>query len=356
VGKITKRSKDQACEIEFRKNKLVSVRIEGEKIIICEIGLFDAILREVCTKDIKLYDDVINILVSASDLESAVLKLNNLYLDGQRRTMHEKDIKPEEKLSNVEVGIILKRNRLRRWEAFEALADSFYGAKQKTNFDVEEARESIFEALGAYVDVNHPDHKKVCTFLLTIKMEDPLHHQEDGLSVLRDMVAKSVDALNKEEKARVRGLFRRTVRRYRITLRNFFYDPLSYPNDIDSAETWIEEAGLAANEADLQMALSLCIKAIHAAPNYLSGYYQAVHYCVLKRDFEEAIRLLEAVKDMPMANKILANRKDYYLLYLRLCSKMPTPAESKIRIEHLNELAQKYGVDLTDGDQLLSES
>lgn len=352
MGKVTKRFNDQPAEIKFRGDKIVSVRIVDSKVFVCEIGLFDAVLRQICSKDIKLFDDVLKILIDSADLENAISKLNNLYLDGERRTIHEKDIRPEEKLSNIEIGMVLERKQLLRWEHFQALADFFYGTQQNANLDGEAASETIFETLAAYVDINHPDHKKVCKFLLTIKTEDPLQHPEDGLSVLRDMISKSAESLEKKEETnRIKRLFRKTVRRYRITLRNFFYEPLPYLNDIDGAETWIEEADTSAHEGDYKTALASCVKAINAAPNYLSGYYQAVHYSVLKGDIEEAIELLEAVKDMPMANKILAHRKDYYLIYKKLCAKMTNPSDAKNHLENLKALADKYHIELNDKDE-----
>ncbi len=344
MGKITKRKEGRAVEVEFEGGKTVSIRTEGREMFLIEIGFLEAEIRTVATKDIRLYDDVLRILETSKTLEEASVHLDNLYLSGQRRTTHEKDVAEHEELSVALAHYTIRRVPLQKWEQFQQLVQKFYGEKTKYTLDPNHAKEPVLEALEAYVDPQHPDHRKVVDFLLSVPVQDPLRHKEDGLWILRDMMARV--AAFTAQPAECYREFRNAIRGLKLSLSNRYYDPLPYLNDVDGALDWLHAAETSMGRKDWDAALGFCWKAMDAAPNYLEVYYKAAECYILKRDYDSALGALDSVRHMPMAEKVFKYRTDYYMLYLGLCLKMPEKNKALPHLEKLKMIAEKYGVDV----------
>lgn len=342
MGKITKRKQGRVQEAEFEDGRVAFVRIEGLQIHISEIGLFNAELRKICTKALNLYDDIEAILETSRTLEEAARHLGNLYLPGQRRTVHEKDVAEHEELSNAMTHYTLQRAPLKKWDYFQQITQKLYVEQGKTLLDPNHAKTAILEVLEAYMDPGHPDHAKVVEYLTKLPFHEPLRDPEDGLWILRDMNIKAAAFL--QSPGEMLREFRAAVRGLKLTLGSRYYDPVPYLNDIDGAQDWLDAAEKSMQRRSWDAAIGFCSKAIDAAPNYLESYYKAAECYILKDDFQSAAGALDSVRLMPMAEKIFKHRPDYYAVYLMVCSKMPDKTEAAAHREKLKLLAEKYGV------------
>lgn len=346
MGKVISKTNGRPSVIQFSGDKCLSITVDGQRVKVEELGFMDAVVEVVGEKDISLLEPIIKAAVESPDLFTAKRKIRILYAEGERRTVHENQVKSVESFEEAEhIKVDVAAAKL-DFDLFKHMWDSVNHGKPRPQMSISEGKTQIFLAVKAYCDKSDHDHDRMVKFLEKAEFQSFLAEPKDGLCVLRFMypVFMLGFKLNRETEQQLKQDFREYIKNLRLDLEEQFYEPIPYPNDIDRAEEYMDAAMASMEKGDINHAIHVGEEAIKAAVNLLDAYYLLTQAYVMRKDYERAMETLEKVTMMPMADRILRTRRDYYALYESLMGKIQSLELRQRYFDRLRELKEKHGI------------
>lgn len=339
MGKIIKKHDNgKAARIEFKDDKSISLVVEGTKIKLIEIGLMDMEVGTICTKDVQLYDQLVEVLLKCEDIGSARVRANIVKLPsagGGEAEVVKGDLPYE------------RNTKLKHFDIFKKITELVSSGQgmEKMTVELEQAKDAVKESATAYCDNGNQNHKQVVGFIEAIPMTHPLMDDKDRLWIFKEIFAKLAGMTGVSETDEgLRYEFREFVKLLKGQVGAQFYRPVSYPSDFDAAEELLHAAENYENMGKMSDAMSMVEQAIGAAFNCLDAYYKLAEYSILQRDYDAAVQALERISDMPLADKVLPTRADYFVLFGKLCKKIQDSTAATQHLEKLKSIAAKYQI------------
>lgn len=337
MGKVAKKRDGKPSLIQFKDDKSISLVVEGDKVKLVEIGLMDMEVGTICTKDIRLYESLVEVLLKCQTIGEARIKANMVKLQGESN---------EETAPASSEGPPYARNKpLSHWEDFKSFAVSLYPAITSVPLKAPDAKEAVREATCAYLDKMNQNHKEVVAFVEKLDCHDPLRAPKDRIWVFKDMYLKTSRASgSSQSEDDLRAEFCTYVKGLRSVLGRQFYQPTDYPSDFDAAEELLHAAENYWNMGKPVDAVSMAEQAIGAAVNCIDAYYLVAEFHILEQNFAAAADALARISEMPLADQVLPNRPDYFVLFAKLCKKIPEKDICQQHQARLKALAEKYQI------------
>ncbi|MBI3313495.1 MAG: hypothetical protein HYZ83_04620 [Candidatus Omnitrophica bacterium] len=337
MGKIAKKENGKPKLIEFPDDKSIALNIEGDKVKLVEIGLMDMEVGTICTKDISLFDQLVDVLVKCKAIGEARVRANMVKLPEGSVVLPE--TKP------VEDNKVQVRNTFARWDVFEKLAAAFYPEQKPMDCSFNDARVTIQEAYASYANKANPPHSKVKLFMNNLNCQDPLRDPQDRGWIFKDMYLKLASAssatMDIEQLEREFDSYAADVK---LHAGPNFYRPVDYPADFDQAAELLNAAETFVGMGQLDDAISTAEQAIANAVNYIDAYYRVAEYQLMKRAYKAALESIERMGAMPLADAILPARLDYFVVFAKLCEKIQDDPAAVQHIAKLQSLVSKYQI------------
>ncbi|MBI3307367.1 MAG: hypothetical protein HYZ84_06165 [Candidatus Omnitrophica bacterium] len=337
MGKIAKKENGKPKLIEYPDDKSISLNIEGGQVKLVEIGLMDMEVGTICTKDISLFDQLVEVLVKCKTIGEARVRANMVKLpDAAAGSAPEKAVVQDARKV---------RTSFAHWEVFEKLAAAFYPEPKPVECPFSDARVAIQEAYAAYANKAAGPHSKVKLFIEGVDCQDILRDPQDRYWVFRDMYLKLAEFPSATLDLReLKDEFDAYAMEVKLNAAGNFYRPVDYLADFNQADDLLRSAETFMEMGQIDDAISMADQATGVALNYIHAYYRLAEYQITKRDFTAALDAIERVAAMPLADKILPTRLDYFVVFAKLCEKIQTDPTAPQHIQKLKSLMDKYQI------------
>lgn len=348
MGKVTKQEGDIPTALQFDDKKNVNIVFEEDTFRVVELGAMDVEVGIVCERSIDQFESIVHILAKSKTLQEAKGEIRKV-LDPNiiKAPPEEEDAAPESF-----PDLPSREAPLEHFEIFKKFAAVVFPdpetiEEEPSPLPPELLEPSIREAVRGYLDRAHSQHEEVKKFAAEIHCYEIQRDERDRLWVFRKMylllgevpeTGQKSEELTKKWKEYLSELMR--------YLGPDYFRPVEYPNDMVAAEEYLAVADSYVKMQKMSDAISSVEQAIGVAANCVDAYWRLGEYHIMTKNYTAAADVLDQMSNMPLAERILQNRTEYFLVYSKCLEKISDAPTRKSFSTRLKGLLHKYNVQL----------